>query len=413
MSYDNRPIPLRVTETLLPPRVDRPRVDLVSVAFPPDVARAPEMARPRLAGRIPELDGLRGLAIALVLIDHYLVELTPPKYGLLFHLAWSGVDLFFVLSGFLIAGILLDAQHSPSYFKTFYSRRFNRIIPLYAIWLGIFAVGACSIGPSTPAPLKGAFGGPLPLWTYFLFLQNFAMCVKNNYGALWMGMTWSLAVEEQFYMLLPLVIRRLSHKTLCRIVLFTIVAVPIFRIYLQLLDTDKVVMYTLLPCRADALGLGVLVALAYRNQAIWTWLCSHRRYIYAAFWMLGVGVAMWTLREFPFMERIGFTWMGAFYTCLLLLVLAKPGPLERLIFGRSPLVKLGIIAYGVYLLHNGILALCHYLFLRESPGIHDAASALVTILSLCVTLGLAAISWRYLEKPLIRRAHARYSYEAS
>ena len=371
--------------------------------------QAPQLTSPART-HIAELDGIRGLAIALVLIDHYLVAVTAPRYGLYFHLAWSGVDLFFVLSGYLLAGILLDAKNSPGYYKTFYLRRFHRIVPLYSIWLGIFAVGAYLITRFADDPLTKVFSGLIPIWTYFLFLQNFAMSVKGSYGAIWMGITWSLAVEEQFYLLLPLLIRRLSRRALCVAFFFIIFSAPVLRIAFEMSGADKVVMYTLLPCRADSLGLGVLVALACRNPAIWSWITSHRRYIYSAFSMFGFGVAMWTTREFPIMDRIGFTWMGAFYTCLLLLVLANPGPTERWIFGKSPLVRLGKIAYGVYLFHRGVLWLCHFLIFGRAPVVRDMATLLVTLLALVITLVLAELSWKFLEGPLVRQARSRYRY---
>src|ERR1700722_13208417 len=103
---------------------------------------------PRLAGRIPELDGLRGLAILLVLIWHYLALGFKTNLGswqayvlVPLRLTWSGVDLFFVLSGFLIGGILYDAKHSDRYYSTFYARRIHRIFPVYFIWVALFIIG--------------------------------------------------------------------------------------------------------------------------------------------------------------------------------------------------------------------------------------------------------------------------------
>jgi peptidoglycan/LPS O-acetylase OafA/YrhL len=368
------------------------------------------MADPRPAGRIPELDGLRGFAIGLVLILHYFVVPTPSRIALYFRLAGSGVDLFFVLSGFLIAGILLDAKHSPSYYKTFYLRRFYRIIPLYAIWLVAFAIGVYWVGPSGPLPLRSAFNGGLGLWTYFLFLQNFSMAKLGAIGASWMGITWSLAVEEQFYLLLPLVARRLNAKALMKFALGMILTAFFVRLAFRLAGANEMSSLVLLPSRADTFGIGILVALAYRNQTIWLWFTSHRRYLYTAFIILGAGVVNWTLRDFKLMEWAGFTWMALFYTCLLLLVLAKPGPVERAIFGKWAITRLGTIAYGVYLLHTGILFLCHFVCFGARPLNHSPATVAVTIASLLITIVLAELSWRYLEKPLIRRAQARYLY---
>src|SRR5580700_8324906 len=95
-------------------------------------------------GRILELDGLRGIAILIVMVGHYFAVpgagITSFLDGYWFRLGWTGVDLFFVISGFLIGGILLDVRDSPRYFKTFYIRRFFRIIPLYYAWIGIYVL---------------------------------------------------------------------------------------------------------------------------------------------------------------------------------------------------------------------------------------------------------------------------------
>lgn len=140
--------------------------------------------------RVPELDGLRGLAILLVLIWHYGLAVLKIPIGLfagplilILNLAWSGVDLFFVLSGFLIGGILLDNREAPYYFKAFYTRRIFRIFPLYFMWLAIFALVVLLALPSAPAtPAAWLWGSPLPWWSYVTFTQNFVM---SSIGALW------------------------------------------------------------------------------------------------------------------------------------------------------------------------------------------------------------------------------------
>ena len=120
-------------------------------------------------------------------------------------LGWSGVDLFFVLSGFLIGGILINVKESRNYFKTFYFRRFFRIIPIYYIWILSYLVIATVAGSYvTGSELSEHKSQVVPL---IFFLQN---CVTMNYSLLaaaWFLPTWSLAVEEQFYLVCPLVIR--------------------------------------------------------------------------------------------------------------------------------------------------------------------------------------------------------------
>jgi peptidoglycan/LPS O-acetylase OafA/YrhL len=155
--------------------------------------------------RIPELDGIRGFAILLVLCYHYIAVPIPvnARPELLFirqilSNAWSGVDLFFVLSGFLITGILIDHRDAGNYFKVFYIRRINRIFPLYYFFLILFLVlqrWESQLGFVS----ENLFDNSLPIFPYFLYLQNFVMAVRGDYGNEFLAMTWSLAVEEQFY----------------------------------------------------------------------------------------------------------------------------------------------------------------------------------------------------------------------
>ena len=391
----------------------QPGVSVLSQCSSPN---CPKWVNPRLANRIPELDGIRGLAILLVLILHYSVELSFQHITVewqlralsLFRLSWSGVDLFFVLSGFLIGGILVDAKHASGYYRTFYLRRLYRIVPLYVVLIATFAIGAYFAGPNPNAttPLGEMFDRRIALWVYPLFLQNVFMTLHRTYGSGWMGVTWSLAVEEQFYLLLPFVVRRLSARGLVRFAIGMILLAPALRIVLERHGAGGQAIYTLLPCRADALGSGLLVAIACRNRNAWTWLTSHRRYIYAAFAVFGYGVLVWVWRDI----ELGFTWMAAFYTSLLLLVVVIPGRVNQMAFRSFVLVKLGTISYAVYLFHPGILRLYHYVFFRAVPSIQDWPTFCVTLLSLGTVVLLAAISWRVLEKPLMKRAHSKYRY---
>src|SRR5882762_1654744 len=130
--------------------------------------------------RIPELDGLRGVAIAMVLVSHYAVFGFVTKHGSLTSylkalpgLGWSGVDLFFVLSGFLIGGILLDARESSNYFQVFYARRFFRIVPLYSICLFVIFILTKSIVPLIVPRFHWPGLDRIPWYGYALFLQNF------------------------------------------------------------------------------------------------------------------------------------------------------------------------------------------------------------------------------------------------
>jgi peptidoglycan/LPS O-acetylase OafA/YrhL len=226
-----------------------------------------------------------------------------------------------------------------------------------------------------------------------------------------MGITWSLAVEEQFYLLLPLAIRYFSRVGVIRLMVGTIVLAPVIRTILLATGNTYIGPYTLLPCRMDALGLGVLTAMACRNQKIWEWFRSHRRNGYLVFVILGAGVEVLAYRpEGRLMTTVGYTWLALFYTSLLVLVVAEPGRIERGIFRSFVLVSLGTVAYALYIFHVGVNSLLHYFLLGGSYRIQDFKSLLVSLLSLCVVIGLAALSWRVLEKPLIRRGHSKYHY---
>jgi peptidoglycan/LPS O-acetylase OafA/YrhL len=370
------------------------------------------------------LDGIRGLAILLVLIQHYVLDAaivhTPGWKShilALFRLAWSGVDLFFVLSGFLIGGILIDAKKAENYYQTFYMRRFHRIVPLYYLWLALFCVGVFFFGGAKLPPLFLLFKRDIPFWTYPLFVQNIAMAFQGGIGPLWLGITWSLAVEEQFYVLLPLAIRQWSLKGILRLVCCAIIAAPVIRIVMLRLGSGPLAPYTLLPCRADALGFGVLVAILVRSEIVWTWLKSHRKQILLAFLLLGVGIFRLLFIREPFRNPLfvcfGYSLIAAFYAALVLLVIVNPGRVEKLVFGWSPLVKLGIVAYAVYVFHQGVNFLWHGAVFGKIPSVNDWPAILLTLISLATVLLLAEISWRVMERPLIQHAHSRYRYSTA
>lgn len=169
--------------------------------------------------RIPALDGLRGVASMMVFGYHFGPSILP-ETGSAFQLLrtippfwFQGVPLFFVLSGFLISGILVGERNSPRYFQTFYAQRAFRIFPLYYGVFFSYCAALAVLGSSTTR-LGHLFENPLPLWPYMLYLQNFTMAASNTFGPNWMAGSWSLAVEEQFYFTLPAVVRVTSERIL-------------------------------------------------------------------------------------------------------------------------------------------------------------------------------------------------------
>ncbi len=224
--------------------------------------------------RIRELDGLRGVAIGMVVLFHFFQNTMAFQPGSVFsyvqaglRLSWTGVDLFFVLSGFLIGGILLDSRESTNYYSVFYKRRFFRIVPIYLVTLVLgAALVSLKLGP-TSGPLQWLTTEGAPWYAYLTFTQNFWMAHAGSVGSNGLAMTWSLAVEEQFYLTVPLYIRALSRRWLARFLVIGICSAPLLRSLLLHFGSDSSIgIYTMMLCRADALLLGVLAAVLLRNE---------------------------------------------------------------------------------------------------------------------------------------------------
>jgi peptidoglycan/LPS O-acetylase OafA/YrhL len=367
--------------------------------------------------RLPVLDGLRGIAILLVLLCHALFEMHPSSIFLsrlltTGRLTWSGVDLFFVLSGFLIGGILLDSRDSPRYFKTFYMRRCCRILPLYTIMLLLF-----SLRFIVPNGLAGAFGKfsqtPIPWLSYATFTQNFWMAWNGTFGAGTLAATWSLAVEEQFYLTVPLVIRSIRKSTLTFFLLLVIGLVPLLRtaIYFSFAH-GRFADYVLMPCRADALSMGVLAALLLRDRSFSGWLRTHPNTLKKITLCLFLGLIPLTVWGDAFsvpVITIGYSWLAMFYTgCLLIAVTSTSLSMQRAL-GNPVLLSFGTTAYCTYLLHLPMMEICRRLLGLWLPYETQAVQFAGGILGIVLTLMLAKVSWVFFERPLLRRGHS-YKY---
>jgi peptidoglycan/LPS O-acetylase OafA/YrhL len=374
------------------------------------------------SNRIPELDGLRGMAIGIVLFFHYFFLITQARPGSLLayslspgRLGWSGVDLFFVLSGFLIGGILLDAREASNFYRVFYTRRFFRIVPPYLfLLLGYLVLG--TFVPLHPN-MSLVIDNKLPITPYFLFLNNFWMGAHNTLGGTTLGIAWSLAIEEQFYLTLPLLIRFVPTRRLAPVLLTGIGMAEVLRLSLLFwLPKNWTFYMVLMPCRADALLLGVLGAYALREPTRRKYLQDHRRYLWVPLVVLAAGIAI-MVRLLPkigyiLMAAGGYTVIAAFFLTFLMYGLLIPESWLSRCLRWKWLGALGMIAYGTYLFHELALNAFFAVFRSAAPRIVSFGDLVSTLAALGSTIAFCSLSWRFFEKPLVRIGHRQnYLFE--
>ena len=370
--------------------------------------------------RLIELDGLRGLALIMILVFHSVSqEGEYPAGTFLAYLqrsigmGWTALDLFFVLSGFLIGGILMDARDSPAYFKTFYARRFFRIVPVYFAWVLLYVLVA---GLAADLVVKFSNSGLRPpldfsVWSHFLFLQNSFDFHYMGLAGAWFGHLWSLAVEEQFYLVTPLVVRMVPPRHLKWILVVVVLLAIGARIYFRFVSHMPGIMVTTRTLsRMDALAIGMLAAILVRSESGRLWLDQNLAALRAILGFLTTGVIVFFFFSYGSLTRgmqtIGFTWMAAFYAAVLLLAVQnRSGWLAG--FLRMPLLlELGSVSYCVYLVHLVVNVSLHALLLHHSPQISTRSGVLVTVLAILTSYGIAKLSWISFEGPLQRRGHA-------
>ncbi len=344
--------------------------------------------------RIKELDGVRGIAIFLVLIWHYIAcqvssSILEASGGFLLDflaLTWSGVDLFFVLSGFLIVGILLDSKGSSGYFSTFYIRRILRILPLYFVMLLLFIVLSAYVSN------EWLFSPSLPLWSYFTFTQNFFMH-GFGFGPNWLAITWSLAVEEQFYLFLPLMVWGLKRKQLGYVFLCLICMAPIFRLIFNNLGA-----YVFPFARSDSILMGGLLAIIYRTPEIKTVLVKNYGYLFGLFLIFLFGAGVLTLDIPEVGNAFVHLWLGALYSLFLMMCTLRSGRVTDVLVANRFFVWLGLRSYGIYLFHQPVSGMVHqFLNGNVSPGFSNLQEFYATLFALIITFMVAELSFRFFE----------------
>ncbi len=363
---------------------------------------------PSTAQRIPELDGLRGIAIVLVLLRHYIhhpqLLLLGPQWG------WMGVNLFFVLSGFLITSILLRLASQPRALKVFYARRTLRIFPLY--FLALLVYFAASAGAGTPQPAKTVF-------LYVTFLQAFVPPLITHLQVIphpdWVVMgfsvLWSLSVEEYFYVLwAPIVAFTRAHRR----TLFAILGLILFLTpWIRFFYPDPKGGQELFIAQMDSLAAGCLVAILWQDHGrIWRsriqrragWFYGYTAGLLAlAIWIdFATGITKRNVLDLRIFNATDYTVLWIAWSLWLLVTLAVAGTMgwmPRLL--RHPILRwLGRISYCLYVVHYPI-----YLALRNY-----VAHSVALVIALAISLAISFLSWRYFEGPIARWKQQRFRY---
>ena len=362
------------------------------------------------ASRILELDGVRGMAAILVVYCHLFLPWVPatpePVFWLrtLSGLSWTGVHLFFILSGYLIGGILLRERTSPNYFSAFYARRAFRILPLYFFVLTVFflfrAFGG-TLGPEVFA------SGAIPLWTYPLLIQNFPMAATCDWGSPLLGVTWSVALEEQFYLFLPLVIRLLPVRFQLGVFIALTCAGPLFRMLAPVCHPSF-----LLPGSFEPLFAGVLLAWASIHFPRLYQSAKFRWGAFTVFLLAADCMAAIAARQLK-PGAFDISIFTVFWATFLWLVIAHIDTPFTAPLRWKPLRWIGTISYGIYLFHPLVN---HLLFAQVFGATPDAVMGLRGFLlscgSLALILAISAASFFLVERKLVAIGH-RFRYRPS
>lgn len=295
-------------------------------------------------GHITTLDGIRGVAILLVLLYHFLPHFFFPL-NMFSSIGWVGVDLFLVLSGFLITGILIDSKGEKHYLRNFYAKRTLRIFPLYYFTLAAFFI---LIKVFKIDEYRFQLDNQLYFWTY---TQNLFFAFKgwpensevlNHY--------WSLAIEEQFYLFWPFIILYFDRKNILR------VCVSLIALGLLVRNLNPAVpfSYVFTFSRFDALAMGSIgaVLIRYHKEVL-------DRIIFPLLVFSAASVTFIILYSHntgfgnPYFVRIGYTLFALFFACIIIgsFDVSRAGTYMKEVFNFTPFKFLGKYSYGLYVYH--------------------------------------------------------------
>jgi peptidoglycan/LPS O-acetylase OafA/YrhL len=286
-------------------------------------------------------------------------------------------------------------------------------LPIYFLFLALY-LGRHLLVEILPGHLGQTSALPVPWFSFVTFTQNFWMVAFGWFGPMAIAPTWSLAVEEQFYLTVPILIRRLGKQTLITVLTCVVLGAPILRVILpSLIAHGDFGTYVLTPCRADALGMGVLCALAVRSARFQRQIRGSIGTLYLLAVVTLAGVVFLTIRGTNQYEPPTATWglscIALFYASLLMIAVCHTGgKLERILSYQS-LRQLGSIAYCTYLIHEILIVAARGVLRAHTTLATSEVWALGGVAGVALAIAIASVSWRFFERPLLRYGH-RYQY---
>jgi peptidoglycan/LPS O-acetylase OafA/YrhL len=371
---------------------------------------------------IPALDGLRGLAILAVIACHvnscYGGPFFPGRVNgpvaMVLGWGWVGVDLFFVLSGFLITGILYDTKGRDGYFRNFYARRTLRIMPLYYgfLFFAIIVLPRFPFAFCQRLAISRSDAVSLGLYVY-----NFRTALTGQALSIFHPF-WSLAVEEHFYLLWPLAVWALRRSALIRFCLAVAAGSFLLRVIVILSGAWPASVFFVTPCRLDGLLAGSLVALAWRDPADWARLRGWARPLVLGSGCLLLGIALGQRHFIPDVDpsrgdggavdgtlvlTVGLAALAVFFSGLLVLVLnASEASWLRRLLESAGLRALGRYSYAIYVFHSLIILATVALVSPSSRLPLFIAKALTILWVVAASLGAAWLSYHLYERHFLR-----------
>lgn len=347
---------------------------------------------------IPELDGLRGIAILLVITFHYFPSVK------IFSLGWAGVDLFFVLSGYLITSRLIYTLGDKKYFSRFYKNRALRIMPLYYATLICFFLIINILVKQENRNLFQFYNDHI--LSFFLFLENWSFIFTTQLHENHLQHFWTLAIEEQFYLIWPLLIYLFFQKRYFLKTLFiSIVLIILFRsfLYFKYQGNELIYFYNTF-CRMDSFIVGGLLFFFHKRSSK----INFNYILPVIIIIITVAIVFSGTRSSTlFFSTIGYTLLAIFFAGIIDIATNKKNNYLKALLNRKWLINFGKISYGLYIFHWIILLFFQSKiaqYLNTHFSLNNSISSGISIsVCLLISVTLSVISYFYFEMFFLKR----------